>query len=157
MHETVSDGARQVITMILLGVVFGMALIVLYMSSNFQVAADKGFHKEQIVDHTSDFTAMSVYGKSVPMANVVAALDMYGTPEVLCLQMEDLKHEMGGTPYPLAIVGDANMSVLLDKMKDYLGKKVYVYTATPNGYLQLCVSELPHTDNPDGAGQAWEH
>lgn len=156
MGSTVTDGAKQVLVILVLSAVFAMALYVLNISMNFQRQADKQFHKEQIIDHTSDFTAMAVYGKAVPMANVVAALDMYGMPEVLCLQMEDLKNEYGGTPYPVALGNTDLMNTLTEKMRGYLGKKVYVYTATPNGELQLCVSELPHTATNDGGTQNWE-
>lgn len=155
MNQAVNDGGKQVFTMIVLGVVFAMALTVLKISSGFQNDADKMFRKEQLLDHTSDFTAMSVYGKPVPVPSIIAALDMYGIPETLCLQMEDLKYEMGGTPYPMAKYDDPAMGDLIEKLRDYSGKQVYVYTATPNGLLQLCVSELSHEENPDGDNQDW--
>ena len=101
---------------------------------------------------------MAVYGKPVPMSNVVAALDLYGIPETLCLQMEDLKNTMEGTPYPMATNSAADterMQTLITTMRNYYNKKVYVYYATPNGYLQLCVSELSHENNPDGESQDW--
>lgn len=155
MNQTVNDGGRQVFAMIVLGIIFAMALTVLKISSGFQNEADRQFRKEQLLDHTGDFTAMSVYGDAVPMPTVIAALDMYGYPETLCLQMEDLKNEMGGTPYPMAKYGDTKMDVLIEKLREYSGKQVYVYTATPNGLLQLCISELPHSENPDGDNQDW--
>lgn len=156
MHTTVSDGFKQVFAMLVLGVVLAMSVTVLYFSMKFQSEVDSDMHREKAVDHVQDFTAMSVYGEAVPITNVVAALELHGDPEVLCVQLEDLKHQYGGTPYPIAMVGDANMSVLRDELKKHYEKKVYVYTATPNGLLQLCISELPHEGNPDGANQSWE-
>lgn len=158
MHDTITDGAKIAITLILLGVVMGMAAWVLVISANWQSKTDSQMHKEVVMDRQADFVAMSVYGETLPMAEVVAALDRLGEPEVYCLQMEDLRGFGGGTPYPIATAGTDLMDTLIEKSKDYLGKKVYVYTASPNGYLQLCVSELPHdASNPDGRDQNWIH
>lgn len=157
MHETVIDGAKQAIVLVILGVILSMSLYVLVLSTGWQSTADRQLHKEEVMDNTKDLTAMAVYGKPIPMPEVVAALDRMGQPEILCMQMEDLKNQYGGTPYPVAEAGTDLMDTLMEKTKDYLGKKVYIYTASPNGYLQLCISELAHEDNPDGNDQDWSH
>lgn len=116
----------------------------------------------RFVDHILDFEAMAVYGDKLPMPNVVSALDLHGEPLVLCLQMEDLKGQYGGTPYPVAHSGTDEMRTLLALLRNYYDKEVYVYTYTGDssggyrGDLQLCISELPHSENPDGEGQDWE-
>ena len=87
MHDTITDGAKVAITLILLGVVMGMAVWVLVISANWQSKTDGQMHKEVVMDRQADFVAMSVYGEPLPMAEVVAALDRLGEPEVYCLQM----------------------------------------------------------------------
>lgn len=105
-------------------------------------------------DNIADFQVMESYNKPIPVPQVVAALERYGTPEAFCLQMEDLKGQ--GSPYPFAYQSPEDVDALVQKLKNYYDKKVYVYMAKPNGVLQLCVSELPHYSNQDANNQVWE-
>lgn len=155
MSSTISDGFKTAITMIIVVSVISFVVTITAMVKTW----DAG-NREALIDVNLDaidnFSTMAVYGKPVPMSNVVASLDLYGTPETLCLQMEDLKGTMGGTPYPMATNNDMNkMNELITLLRNYYNKKVYVYYATPNGYLQLCVSELSHDTNTDGRNQDW--
>lgn len=157
MGNTLSDGAKIAITMVIVCSIIAMIVTVAVFSNEFGVNAAGAMNPGTFIDHTADFEAMAVYGDKIPMANVVAALEIYGEPMVLCLQMEDLKGTMGGTPYPVAECDTPAMKTLLMKMRNYFSKEVYVYTYTGNGgNLQLCVSELPHSSNPDGNSQSWE-
>lgn len=157
MGGTLSDGLKMGIVMVIMCAVIFAIMVVTAMSIIWNREMQSKYNENKFVDHLSEFTTMAVYGKPLPMPNVVAALDLYGNPEVLCVQMEDLKGEMGGTPYPIATDSDSQlMKDLLTTLKKYYNKKVYVYVATPNGQLQLCISELPHDTNSDGATQDWE-
>ncbi len=157
MGSTLSDGVKMAIVMVIVSAIITIVVTIFMMAFQWSNGVQKQMDPATLIDHTFDFTAMAVYGDPIPMPNVVAALNLYGTPEVLCVQMEDLKGEMGGTPYPVSYDSDSQqMKDLLAVLRNYYDKKVYVYVATPNGNLQLCVSELPHSDNPDGANQSWE-
>lgn len=156
MASPLSDGLKIAIVMVIVCSIIATMLYVVTLTSNWEGGARNQLADEAAVDHLSDFTAMSVYGKPIPMPNVVAALDLYGTPEVICVQMEDLKGTLGGDPYPIAYNDEAKIKELCSLLKNYYNKKVYVYTAAPNGLLQLCVSELPHSTNADGRLQNWE-
>lgn len=157
MGSTLSDGVKIAIVMVIVSAIITMIVTIYMMAFQWNRSVEEQVDPSTLIDHTFDFTAMAVYGKPIPMPNVVAALNLYGTPEVLCVQMEDLKGKMGGTPYPVSYDSESLlMKDLLAVLRNYYDKKVYVYVATPNGSLQLCVSELPHSDNPDGANQPWE-
>lgn len=155
MGSTLSDGMKIAITMIICVAIIAVVVLVYMIVMHFNDSAAT-ITNPTFTDHLDDFVTMSVYGEAIPVPNVVAALEMYGTPETFCLQLEDLKGEMGGTPYPMATNQDMYlMNQLLSELKKHYDMEVYVYTATPNGYLQLCVSELPHSENIDGADQ-WD-
>jgi hypothetical protein len=154
MHTSINDGFKQAFVLLVLCVIFAMSAAIVQYTIISQNTISSKLHHDQVVDHTSDFTAMAVYGKPVPVAQVIASLDLYGEPEVFCLQMEDL-YSASGTPYPVAKAGTADMKTLIERLRNYTSKKVYVYTATPNGMLQLCVSELPHTTGSAGSTQVW--
>lgn len=157
MGSTLSDGFKMAIAMIIMCAIIGIVLTIVSMVREWDYNTRLDL-MEVNVKAIDNFQTMAVYGKPVPMSNVVAALDLYGIPETLCLQMEDLKNTMEGTPYPMATNSAADterMQTLITTMRNYYNKKVYVYYATPNGYLQLCVSELSHESNPDGENQDW--
>lgn len=157
MGATMSDGLKMGILMIIVCAVVTIVITLTAIVSRWNDRVSTQLNASAFVEHLDDFTAMATYGEAIPMTNVVAALDLYGMPEVLCLQMEDLKGQMGGTPYPVARSTDERrMNELIKTLRNYYGKKVYVYVATPNGQLQLCVAELPHSTNTDGANQGWE-
>lgn len=156
MGPTLSDGLKQGIVMIIVCAVMVVIVTVTAMVRSWNSGVQTYFSAAGFIDYMDNFTAMAVYGKPLPMPEIVAALDLYGTPEVLCLQMEDLKGKLDGTPYPTAKAGEPQMDVLLKTLRNYYGKKVYVYVASPGGQLQLCIAELPHSTNTDGADQGWE-
>ena len=145
MGGTLYDGAKQAVVMALLVAVIAIVVLIYTLANQFGETTNNRLDISSVVDHTRDFEAMEMYGKPIPMTNVVAAIDAYGIPEQLCVQIEDLRGEMGGNPYP-DIKGEdiEQMYELIDRLKDYYSMKVYVYVEEPNGKLQLCVSELPH-------------
>lgn len=156
MGSSLSDGAKIAITMVICSAVIAVIMFTYMMMFNFNEKSAEKLTNPTFLDHEEDFTAMAVYGDSIPMPQVVAALQLYGYPEAICVQLEDLKGEYGGTPYPTADWRDeAKMKQLIDEMKKHYDMQVYVYTAYPNGNLQLCVSELSHEDNRDGRDQ-WD-
>lgn len=163
MGTTLSDGAKMGIVMIICCAIIAMVVCVAAMVMEWNRTTSSKVEVGKYTDHSLDFEAMAIYGEPLPMANVVAALDLHGQPERLCVQMEDLKGELDGTPYPVADYGTPKMAQLITLLKNYYDKEVYVYTYTTTaangskGNLQLCISELSHVDNADGNDQAWEH
>lgn len=162
MGATISDGVKIAITMIIVCAILTIVMIIAMKGKLFSEDMSTKVDDSRFVDHILDFEAMAVYGDKLPMPNIVSALDLHGEPLVFCLQMEDLKGQYGGTPYPVAHSGTDEMRQLIALLRNYYDKEVYVYTYTGSGSggyrgdLQLCVSELPHNENPDGEGQNWE-
>ena len=148
MHETSPALVRVGIGMLIVVAAVIVLLTTYAVGKQKSSAIINQYDTRRLSDNISDFQAMESYNKPIPVPQVVAALEKYGTPETFCLQMEDLRGT--GSPYPFAY------DKLVEKLKNYYDKKVYVYMAKPNGVLQLCVSELPHSSNPDGSNQRWE-
>lgn len=156
MGGTLSSGGKIVATLVslvaVLSLVFSISLIVILSQQNFT----RKYEGLAYGNYITEFRAMEAYGKPIPLPNIIATLNLYGTPESVCLQMEDLKGKMDGNPYPTAYRDEEKIKELLSVLHKYYSKKVYVYVATPNDQLQICISELPHDKNPDGANQDWE-
>lgn len=161
MGATLSDGAKMGIVMMIVCAIIAMVVVIATMVIDWNRATSSKVEVGKYTDHSLDFEAMAIYGEPLPMANIVAALDLHGEPERLCVQMEDLKGKLNGTPYPTADSGTPEMAQLITLLRGYYDKKVYVYTYTGSstagrGDLQLCISELSHVDNADAGNQNWE-
>ena len=91
MGSTLSDGFKMAIAMIIMCAIIGIVLTIVSMVREWDYNTRLDL-MEVNVKAIDNFQTMAVYGKPVPMSNVVAALDLYGIPETLCLQMEDLKN-----------------------------------------------------------------
>lgn len=154
MHETSPTLVRVGISILIVVAAVIVLLTTYAVGKQKSSAIINQYDTRRLSDNISDFQAMESYNKPIPVPQVVAALEKYGTPETFCLQMEDLRGT--GSPYPFAYDNPEEVHKLVEKLKNYYDKKVYVYMAKPNGVLQLCVSELPHSSNPDGSNQRWE-
>lgn len=156
MGATLSDGAKMGIVMCICCAIIAMVVTIAAMVTEWNRNTSSKVEVGKYTDHSLDFEAMAIYGEPLPMANIVAALDLHGEPERLCVQMEDLKGKLDGTPYPVADYGTPKMAQLITLLRNYYDKKVYVYTYSSGSTLQLCISELSHVNNPDGGDQNWE-
>lgn len=155
MGDTLSDGAKIAITICVITSIITMMYYVVFKVNVWNNHEMQSMNDKTAINHIDDFKAMEVYGEPIPIPNIIAALDMYGEPEAICVQIEDLKNTHGGNPYPFAKNNPEEVKKVVALLKDYYAMEVYVYTASPNGLLQLCIAELPHEKNPDGANQNW--
>lgn len=156
MGGSLSSGGKMVATLVSIVAVLSMIFAITMIVINAQQKFSSRYDSIAYGDYITEFKAMEAYGKPIPLPNVISTLNMYGTPEAVCIQIEDLKGKFEGDPYPRAYGDEDKIKELLLNLHKYYNKKVYVYVATPNGQLQLCISELPHDKNPDGANQNWE-
>ena len=95
MGSTLSDGFKMAIAMIIMCAIITIVLTIVSMVREWDYNTRLDL-MEVNVNAIDNFQTMAVYGKPVPMSNVVAALDLYGIPETLCLQIGGFKEYNGG-------------------------------------------------------------
>ena len=91
MHETSPALVRVGIGMLIVVAAVIVLLTTYAVGKQKSSAIINQYDTRRLSDNISDFQAMESYNKPIPVPQVVAALEKYGTPATFCLQMEDLR------------------------------------------------------------------